>query len=128
MHSLNKILLSNLLLILISFSSLAQSSDYPSVITMRKLFVNKNFTKLTAEIEKYQQRYEDDITEEIAFDIAFNGFEIPEPSYEQLFEQWIEQYPTSYIPLLARSSYYANMGWYIRGDKFANQTSSEQFE
>jgi tetratricopeptide (TPR) repeat protein len=128
MHSLNKILLSNLLFILIAFSSLAQSAEFPSALTMRKLFVNKDFTQLNAEIEKYQKRYEQDITEEIAFDVAFNCFDSPEPAYEQLFEQWLKQNPTSYIPLLARSRYYQQMGWHHRGDKSASKTSSKRFE
>lgn len=60
--------------------------------------------------------------------MAFFAFEIPEPSYEALFNEWVKKNPGSYIPLLARGYYFEEMGWHKRGTKFARKTSASQFE
>lgn len=57
----------NLLFVVVSFSALAQNSEYPDTLALRELFINKNFEQLTSKIATYQKRYEEDITHEIAF-------------------------------------------------------------
>lgn len=102
----------NLLLIFTSVPALAQSSDHPDSLALRELLVNKNFEKLNSEIMAYQKRYEENIVNEINFDKVFRAFDVPEPGYEKLFIEWIEQYPASYWPYLAYGYYQMGMGWH----------------
>ncbi len=114
--------------LVISTTVFANSIAYPDSLAFRELLVNKKFDKLNYEITKYQKKYEEDITNEIAFELAFMAFDLHDEMYESLFNEWVEQYPDSYIPILARGHYYEKTGWFRRGTMFSKDTSEKQFE
>ena len=105
MKFIKLILLVNLFVVFVSSSASAQNIEYPNSLALRELLVNKDYEKLNDEITTYQKRYEENIINEIAFDLAFGAFNVPNPTYEALFEEWIKQSPTSFVPYLARAYY-----------------------
>lgn len=128
MKVLKRLLVVFLLPVLMSSNVVAaQNMGYPDSIALRELLVKKDFKQLMSKMTSYQKRYQEDIRNEIAFALAFDAFALPEPSYEAILNEWISQYPDSYIPLLARGQYYKKMGWHKRGGKFAPETSKNQF-
>jgi len=117
------ILLVNLFVVFVSSSASAQNIEYPNSLALRELLVNKDYEKLNDEITTYQKRYEENIKNEIAFDLAFGAFNVPNPTYEALFEEWIKQSPTSFVPYLARAYYLKAMGWHIRGGSLESRST-----
>lgn len=95
--------------------------------TILYLFQNKVFRSLNEKLEEWQQAYEQDYSVESNVFDAFEVFASADPLYEQYLNMWIQQYPTSYVPFVARAKYYCECGWMARGFKWASETSEEQF-
>ncbi len=122
-----RLCLLNLLLVCLPSTAWAEDPGYADSIELRELFVNKNYKQLMSQIVTYQKRYEADIRNETAFELVFHSFNMADSTHEAIFDDWIRQYPSSYIPYLARSYYFTNLGWKKRGQKYASETSYNQF-
>jgi tetratricopeptide (TPR) repeat protein len=108
-----------------------QSGDYPletvSPIEIRKLFERREFTALTARLEEYQARFEEDFHYEYHVYDAYQAFSTTLPYNEELFDAWLNEAPNSFAPYLARGIYYHALGSHSRGTKWANDTTKSQF-
>jgi tetratricopeptide (TPR) repeat protein len=99
-----------------------------NVDNVRKLFENKNFSELSAILEKYQTLCEKDIKWELHILDLYKVFANTNPSTKVLLDEWVQGTPRGWPPLLARATYYEYMGWKARGTKSANEISEEQFK
>src|SRR5262249_51620318 len=68
-----------------------------------------------------------DIRWEFAVLDSFNVFAVAQPVYKDLLDEWVQNAPESWVPLLARANYFISQGWRARGMKLAKDTSPEQF-
>src|SRR5579863_3527977 len=58
---------------------------------------------------------------------VFRGFYFTTPTLASNFDEWIAQFPRSYVAHLARGIYYKKIGQELRGGQAASETSREQF-
>lgn len=77
---------------------------------------------------EYQLRLEADFHNEYYIWDAYDSFQIPDPSLEMLFDEWIEQVPQSWAAYAARAQYYEAWAGFSRGDKWISETTTEQIE
>lgn len=97
------------------------------VARVRELFESRQFTKLTALLEKYEASCDRDIRYEYAAQNGFEAFDLFTPSYKALLDDWVRSAPGSWVPLTARASYSTRAGWKARGGKWASETTDEKF-
>ncbi len=96
------------------------------VAKIRELFEGRKFSELTALLEGYQTSCEKDIRWEIAVTDGISFFDVAVPAYKARIEEWCEAIPGSWVPILARATYYNAIGWKARGTAWAKDTSGEQ--
>jgi len=94
---------------------------------LREYFENQQFESLNSIFEAYREAFETDSGNEYKLYDAFQVFGTTLPSYEKLFEAWLEYSPGNYVPYLARAYYYNANGWESRGYRWSKDTSDEQF-
>ncbi|UCD79725.1 MAG: tetratricopeptide repeat protein [Desulfobacterales bacterium] len=94
---------------------------------LREYFENRQFEALNAIFEEYQEAFENNSSNEYKLYDAYQVFSTTLPSYEDLFDDWLEHSAGHYIPYLARAHYYNTNGWESRGYGWAKDTSDEQF-
>ena len=120
-----------LIITLFPINSFCQTSPYHRKIdkaTILFLFQHHLFKSLNTKLEEYQSAYEQDYEEENNLFDAFTVFDHADPLYEPIYNIWVQQFPSSYAPYIARAEYYSACGWKARGGAWANQTSEKQFE
>lgn len=128
-----KVLVVAFIIFIISFPILAseQPIAYHRKVdksTILFLFQHKLFKSLNSKLEEYQSAYDQDYQEEDnAFD-AFDVFANAYPLYEPMLNLWVQQFPSSYGPYVARAKYYSACGWKARGGAWASKTTEKQFE
>jgi tetratricopeptide (TPR) repeat protein len=111
--------------------SFCQSSHYHRKIdkaTILFLFQHRLYPSLNSKLEECQSAYDQDYEEEDNVFDAFAVFHHADPSYEPIFNEWVQKFPSSYVPFMARAEYYSACGWKSRGGAWANQTSEKQFD
>ena len=94
---------------------------------LREYFENQQFEILNSIFEEYQKDFESNADNEFKLYDAYQVFGTTLPSYERLFEAWLEYSPAHYAPYLARAYYYDAIGWESRGYRWSKDTSDEQF-
>lgn len=97
------------------------------VLKLRSLLEQRKFKELNRVLELFRRQVETDIVQEEKLFTAYSAFDIASPEYETIISEWIQLYPGSYQPYLARSTLYVAMGWHARGNKWANKTKKNQF-
>jgi tetratricopeptide (TPR) repeat protein len=120
-----------LIITLFPANSFCQTPQYHRTVdkaTILFLFQHHLCKSLNSKLEEYQSAYDQDYEEENNVFDAFAVFDHADPSYEPIFNEWVQQFPTSYAPYMARAEYYSACGWKARGGAWANQTSEKQFE
>jgi tetratricopeptide (TPR) repeat protein len=98
------------------------------VVELRRMLLHEQLEELNAILEEYQNLFEEDAYNEYKVNDAYGAFDIPDPSYEEVFIKWINTFPDKYQPYLALAQYYYAMAWENRGYKWAKDTSEEKFE
>jgi tetratricopeptide (TPR) repeat protein len=113
-----------------SLQNIPDTGAYPKSIKLkiRKQFIQKKFSVLNRVLHRAQIASEENIEAENALYASYSAFRVPDISYETIFNQWVEDFPNTYQPYLARASYYYNMGWHSRGGKWANGTPKENID
>jgi tetratricopeptide (TPR) repeat protein len=102
--------------------------NYPALDLRDKLFA-KDFDKLNAMLEGYQNYYAVDIaSEDDMLDAYIVSFSTHGADDESLFNAWINHSPEHYQAYLARASYFFSLGWEARGGKWGEETSKEQLQ
>jgi hypothetical protein len=72
------------------------------------LLIDSDYKKLEALLEKYQKNYERDKSNEMALYYAYQSFSNNDQDLESQLNAWVKTSPQSYIPRLARGSYFLN--------------------
>ena len=100
------------------------SINAESVKAIRSLLLERNFEKLNSLLENYENTLvdKDDLLD------VYNAFTFSDPKTESILIEWVNKFPGEYRPYLARGTYYVNMGYVCRGTKYAEDTTTEQFE
>lgn len=94
---------------------------------LRELRKSQQFTALNERLTTIQSEFEADPVYEIRVMEAFNLFTDTDPALQSVFDAWVAATPEHFAPYLARGKYYAAIGWKKRGNKYARNTSTEQF-
>jgi tetratricopeptide (TPR) repeat protein len=68
------------------------------------------------------------VTHEANMVHAFRAFSREDPAFDALLQEWTQRSPDSYAAHLARAEFLFTEGSSARGDKWASETSDEQFQ
>jgi tetratricopeptide (TPR) repeat protein len=93
---------------------------------LRTLF-ERDFATLTRLIEQRQADLESDIRREGDLARITGAFRTADPAVAALLDEWIEAEPSSYAARLARAEQRVVLAWERRGNRYAKDTSEEQF-
>jgi len=92
-----------------------------------KLLRCKKYAELQARMDRFLTSYvQGRLTDEelhLEFDAFFRWSEMLTP----LFQEWVDKFPKSHAAHQAMAIHLSSVAWRARGDKFANETSAEQF-
>lgn len=104
------------------------SQDTPDIKKIRNLFVSKQYDQLMNVFNSYQKKCEADVKYELTMDDLFSIFDDINPTHEENLNQWVNTYKNSWVPLVARATYFEKLGVKARGHKWAKDTTKEQFK
>jgi Domain of unknown function (DUF4034) len=88
----------------------------------------RDFDKLEATLTAYQSAAEKDVTQEANLVHAFRAFSREDPAFDASLQEWTRRSPDSYAAHLARAEFLFTEGSSARGDKWASETSDEEFQ
>jgi len=88
---------------------------------------DRKFQALDAQLNSYQQGFEENVLEEGNLSLAFDAFSFTDAALGPILEQWVKSEPDSCPAHLARAKYLLALGWQARGIQNADKTSEEQF-
>lgn len=95
-------------------------------LKMRKLLAQKKYQELNSLLELAQiSALKDLSTEEYLMDL-YQSFGLTTEAFGQSLNAWVNAYPASYQPFLARAHYFQSMGWHARGAKWGSETTDKQ--
>jgi tetratricopeptide (TPR) repeat protein len=94
---------------------------------LRENFENRQFNTLNSILEDYQIGFEMNSRDEFKVYDAFRVFAGTMPIYEEILDDWVNFSPERFPPYLARAAYYYARAWESRGNKYAKDTSEDQF-
>jgi tetratricopeptide (TPR) repeat protein len=110
---------------------------YPFKPLTPPLIVNKSdiisdleagrFEALDQCLESYQRRAEANVTEEANAHMAYETFDNGDPRFGSALVRWVMSLPKSYSAHLARALFLIHQGVAARGDKWASETTDQQF-
>jgi tetratricopeptide (TPR) repeat protein len=110
-----------------SSSPINNSVNQPLLILeMRNLLEQKKYQELNSLLELAGiSALEDVSTEEHLMDL-YQSFGLTTEAFGKSLNEWVNAYPASYQPFLARAHYFQTMGWHARGAKWGSETSDKQ--
>jgi tetratricopeptide (TPR) repeat protein len=118
----------------INVANAVSSSNIPAVpkfdadvIKIRSMFESKEYKKLNALLENYQDMCEKDIRWEVALQNGFGFFFVANPAFISRLNMWVDNTPGSWVPFLARAAHYEKLAYNARGYGWAKDTSENQF-
>ena len=122
-----KILLCGSLCFAIYATGFAAQPAGPDPVRQRKVLQEGRYAELDRDMNAAQQAYDHGSINDDQLYATFLPFYYADPDLEPKFDQWVARFPRSYPARLARGMYYEAMAWVKRGDKYARDTSKEQF-
>jgi tetratricopeptide (TPR) repeat protein len=87
----------------------------------------RRFDALDAKLKGYEEQAERDVTQEANARLALEAFDNSDQGLDPLLEQWVKRSPGSYSAHLAWATLLFTRGGEARGDKWASQTTEQQF-
>lgn len=102
------------------------SSNLPSVLYIQQLLEDKQYQLLNSTLEAARIDALSDLTKEQHLMNLYLAFEIHNESYLDKLNSWVNAYPASYQPFLARAIFQKTRGWTARGKRWASETSEDQ--
>lgn len=102
------------------------STKQPLILQIRQLLEEQKYSKLNAILEAARATALTDLSKEADLVTLYRAFNINSKQYAEKFNSWVNAYPASYQPFLARAKYFQTMGWMARGHKWGSETSDEQ--
>jgi tetratricopeptide (TPR) repeat protein len=100
--------------------------DYTSKPIMLAILKSGDFRRINKMIAGYQKDFKKGLRSERAFNGALNAFAYADPALEAILDDWIAEYPGSYIPHAARGIYLNHLGWIARGGYDAEPMTEPQ--
>lgn len=85
------------------------------------------FDALDQRLESYQRRAEANVTEAANAHMAYETFDDSDPRFGSALDQWVKSFPGSFSAHLARALFLIHRGRDARGNKWASETSNQQF-
>lgn len=99
-----------------------------NVNALRELLRQKRFAELNKHFEYFQKEFEKDFRKEYWPEQAVRAFYAANRPLGALIKEWVAQDKSgSFAPQAALGAYYTAVGFYLRGGKFAGETSDNQF-
>ena len=118
-----------LLAYLVGFNyAMAASEDLPSHAEIVSLLSNRSYPELDRRLTSAQQAYAHGAINDEQLREVFRGFYFTTPTLASNFDEWVAEFPRSYVAHLARGIYYKKIGQERRGGQVASETSREQFQ
>jgi len=96
--------------------------------TILYLFQHQAFKSLNSKLEEYQSAYDKDYEEENTVYDAFDIFSKVDTAFESRLQRWIQEYPDSYVPYVARAKYYCARAQKARGRKWVTNKDQKEFK
>lgn len=96
------------------------------VLQVRKLLKKKKYQELNNLLDQAQVAALDDVSAEENLLQLYQAFSLTSEAFEQQLNEWVNTYPASYQPFLARARYFQVKGWRARGTKWGSETSDKQ--
>jgi tetratricopeptide (TPR) repeat protein len=96
------------------------------VFKIRNLLQQKKYSELNRILESARVSALKDLSTEESLLHLYQSFGLAKKEYVQLLNGWVNAYPASYQPFLARALYFQKMGWKVRGGKWGSETSDNQ--
>ncbi len=93
-----------------------------------RLLRERNFKEIEDEIESRYQRAVGTGTRELPVYGLLSFIDSGDPEFEPRLNEWVRVSSKSVWPLVVRAKYWKAVGWKKRGNKFADETTSDQFE
>jgi hypothetical protein len=105
-----------LLAYLVSFNyAMAAAEDLPSHADIVSLLSNQRYPELDRRLTLAQHAYARGAINDEQLREVFRGFYFTTPTLASNFDEWIAQFPRSYVAHLARGIYYKKIGQERRG-------------
>lgn len=105
----------------------AHSEDKVSSSDILVLLNNEQYEKLDATLDRLQNKYLDDCSNESEALRAYDCFARSNPVFENKLNAWVSIRNQSAYAYVARAIYYHYLGGVLRGGKWASETSEQQF-
>lgn len=102
--------------------------QHPDQVALMNLLRLGHFDALERFFTYYQEQYEADFHKERWPADAANAFKTADPALGPIIEQWIQRSPNAFSAWLVRGVYNDTLGWHMRGNKFARETSKAQMD
>lgn len=93
---------------------------------IRRLLAELRYPDLEEQLDQYFRASQADPLKEDALIGAYKAFSVADSSLYDAIDAWVVKRPSSAAALIARAYCAAQMGWSLRGTKFARDTSSAQ--
>jgi hypothetical protein len=93
-----------------------------------KLVENHNFEEAERTLDAYKKGYQANWSLEEPYIVAYKAFDSCNGNGYALTQRWVDERPHSADALTARAYCEVYLGTKARGDKFANETSADQFK
>ena len=114
--------------ILCSGNAVAAAENIPSRAEIVSLLSDRQYGELDRRLSLAQQAYARGSIDDEQLREVFRSFYFTTPSLALNFDEWIANFPRSYVAHLARGIYYEEIGREARGPAAASETSREQFQ
>lgn len=95
---------------------------------LKKLLKSENFSKFDLEIRELYQSYMLDISYEQKVTSIIGGIVSSDSAYEEILNNFCDNFPDSYVPYLLRGVYYNYKGWNARGKRWSKSTTKNQIK
>lgn len=94
---------------------------------LQKLLRQGKYDRVEAIIDRAEKAYRKDYRKEHEAYLTWKSFGFCQKDLERYFNAWAAAKPQSPYAYLARGIYYSDMGWALRGGRWARETSEQQF-
>jgi tetratricopeptide (TPR) repeat protein len=119
-----------ILMAFLGFAAVAQASDLapPTLAEARDLLTQDRYEELEQRFGAVQRAYRDGKIDDVELRAAFRALYLREPELDEHYRAWVAHSPKNYVAHLARAIHYKWVGLDSRGEKFASETTKEQFD
>lgn len=115
-------------LLLLGVSAGAADDHSISEAEAARLLAGQQYQALDARLSAAQRDYKRGLIDDVQLREVFRAFYFTDPALAKRFDEWVQQFPKSYVARLARGIYWKKIGQERRGPQSAAETTREQFK